>query len=386
MPHTVAIVLGIADEAGASVTDTLVRHLESRTLLLVLDNAEHLLQACAQLVDVVLRRCRDVKLLVSSRERLGVAGEVIYRVPSLTTPDAKAGATPEHLAAFEAVRLFEARAQAHVAQFAVTPQNAVAVASICRRLDGIPLAIELAVARLRSMTVEEVHRRLDHRFRLLTGGSRTALPRQQTLRSLIDWSYDLLNTVEQALFCRFAVFAGGWTLEAAVAVCGGDGIDEWDVLELLTSLADKNLVVAEERNGATRYRLLETLREYGHDRLRESGVEERWRDRHLAYVVTMAEEAVAHLRGADQQAWLDRLETEHDNVRAALSYARTPGAEANGLRLVAALWFFWLLHGHVAEGRSHLSAALSRARGQDESIIAKALSRCGHSGFRARRL
>jgi predicted ATPase/class 3 adenylate cyclase/Tfp pilus assembly protein PilF len=375
VPHTVATVLSIADEAGVSVADTLVRHLESRTLLLVLDNAEHLLNACAQLVDLVLRRCRDVKLLVSSREGLGVAGEVIYRVPSLTTPDAKAGATPEHLAAFEAVRLFAVRAQAHVAQFAVTPQNATAVASICRRLDGIPLAIELAVARLRSMTVEEVHRRLDHRFRLLSGGSRTALPRQQTLRSLIDWSYDLLNTVEQALFCRFTVFAGGWTLEAAVAVGGGDGIDEWDVLELLTSLVDKNLVVAEDRNGTTRYRLLETLREYGRDRLRESGDEERWRDRHLAYVVTLAEEAVAQLRGADQQAWLDRLETEHDNVRAALSYARTPGAEASGLRLVAALWFFWLLHGHVAEGRSHLFAALSRVRDQDESIIAKAL--CG---------
>jgi predicted ATPase/class 3 adenylate cyclase len=374
VPHTVASALGIADEAGVSVTDTLVRHLESRTLLLVLDNAEHLLDACAQLVDLVLRRCRDVTLLVTSREALGVAGEVIYRVPSLTTPDAKATATPEHLAAFEAVRLFTARAKAHVAQFAVTPQNATVVASICRHLDGIPLAIELAVARLRSMTVEEVDRRLDHRFRLLTGGSRTALPRQQTLRSLIDWSYDLLNTVEQALFCRFAVFAGGWTLEAAVAVCGGDGIDEWDVLDLLTSLADKSLVVAEERNGVTRYRLLETLREYGRDRLRESGVEERWRDRHLAYVVTLAEEAEPQLRGSDQQAWLDRVETEHDNVRAALSYARTRGAEASGLRLVAALWFFWLLHGHIAEGRSHLSAAVSCARGQDESITAKALS------------
>jgi len=374
VPHTVANVLGIVGEAGVSLTDTLVRHLESRTLLLVLDNAEHLLDACAQLVDLVLRRCRDVKLLVSSREGLGVPGEVIYRVPSLTTPDAKAGASPEHLATFEAVRLFTARAQAQVAQFAVTPQNATAVGSVCRRLDGIPLAIELAVARLRSMTVEEVDRRLDNRFRLLTGGSRTALPRQQTLRSLIDWSYDLLNTVEQALFCRFTVFAGGWTLEAAVAVCGGDGIGEWDVLELLTSLADKNLVVVEERNGATRYRLLETLREYGRERLRQSAVEEHWRDRHLAYVVALAEEALTHLRSADQTAWLDRLETEHDNVRAALSHSRTPGADASELRLVAALWFFWLLHGHVAEGRSHLSAALSRARDQDESITARALS------------
>ena len=304
-----------------SVSDALVRHLESRTLLLVLDNAEHLLDACAQLADVVLRRCRNVKLLVSSREGLGVAGEVIYRVPSLTTPDAKANHRPEQLLSFEAVRLFAIRAQAQVTQFSVTPQNATAIASVCRRLDGIPLAIELAAARLRSMTVEEVGRRLDDRFRLLSGGSRTALPRQQTLRSLIDWSYDLLNSAEQALFCRSAVFAGGWTLEAAVRVCGDDGIDEWDVLELLTSLADKSLVVTEEQNGTTRYRLLETLREYGRDRLRESGDEERRRDRHLAYFISLAEEAEPQLRGADQQAWLDRLEMEHDNLRAALAYA-----------------------------------------------------------------
>jgi len=337
----------------------------------VLDNAEHLLGACAHFVDVVLRRCRNVKLLVTSREAIGVTGEAIYRVPSLTTPDAKT--RPEELLSFEAVRLFVARAQAQVTQFSVTQQNASAVASVCRRLDGIPLAIELAAARLRSMTVEEVGRRLDHRFRLLSGGSRTALPRQQTLRSLIDWSYDLLNPAERALFCRSAVFAGGFALEAAARVCGDDGVDEWDVLELLTSLADKSLVATEEQNGTTRYRLLETLREYGSDRLHESGEEERSRDRHIAYFLSLAEEAGPRLRGVDQQAWLDRLEMEHDNLRAALAYAcsRRAGAE---LRLVAKLWQFWLLHGHLAEGRSHLSLALSRAGDQEPSIRARALS------------
>jgi hypothetical protein len=200
IPNTIASVLGIACEAGVSVNDALVRHLESRTLLLVLDNAEHLLNGCAQLAELVLRRCRNVKLLVSSREGIGVAGEVIYRVPSLTTPDANIGHSPEQLLAFEAVRLFAIRAQAQVTQFSVTPQNAAAVTSVCRRLDGIPLAIELAAARLRSMTVGEVACRLDDRFRLLSEGSRTALHRQQTLRSLIDWSYELLNSVEQACF------------------------------------------------------------------------------------------------------------------------------------------------------------------------------------------
>jgi len=224
------------------------------------------------------------------------------------------------------------------------------------------------------MTVEEVGRRLDDRFRLLSGGSRTALHRQQTLRSLIDWSYDLLNSVEQALFCRFAVFAGGWTLEAAARVCGDNGVDEWDVLELLTSLADKSLVVTEEQNGTTRYRLLETLREYGRDRLREIGDEERRRDRHLAYFITLAEDAEPQLRGPDQQVWLQRLEMEHDNLRAALAYAGTKRMQTDQLRLGGALWRFWLQHGHFAEGRSHLSAALSSPGAQELSIGAKALS------------
>jgi predicted ATPase/class 3 adenylate cyclase/Tfp pilus assembly protein PilF len=372
--RTIASVLGVAGEAGASDVDVLMRHLQSRTLLLVLDNAEHLRDACARLADVILRRCGEVKLLVSSREPLGVAGEVVYRVPSLTTPGPKAVMTAADVAASEAVSLFVARAQAHVPEFAVTRENARAIASVCRRLDGIPLAIELAAARLRSMTVDEIDRRLDHRFRLLTGGSRTASPRQQTLRSLVDWSYDLLNRDEQALFCRATVFAGGWSLESAAAVCGGDGVDEWEVLDLLTSLVDKNLVVAEERDGATRYRLLETLREYGREKLRDGGDEARWRDRHFAHMLSLAQEAAPQLRGANAQVWLDRLELEHDNLRAALAHVHTSAIDRGALRLAGALWYFWLLHGHFAEGRRQLVSALSQSTSGDPLIVAEALS------------
>src|SRR5208282_3179128 len=190
-----------------------------------------------------------------------------------------------------------------------------ALASVCYRLDGIPLAIELAAARMRSMSLEELNQRLDHRFGLLTGGSRTAMPREQTMRSAIDWSYDLLNEAEQALFRRFSVFAGGWTLEAVQALCAGDSVDEDTVLDLLTSLVDKSLVVAEERKRATRYRLLETMRAYARDRLRESGQEAEWQSRHLTYFVALAEEVEPQLTGAEQAEWLWRLEEEHENLR-----------------------------------------------------------------------
>jgi predicted ATPase/class 3 adenylate cyclase len=362
VPQTVAAVLGLRESPGKSVTQTLTEHLKSRHLMLVLDNAEHLLAACAALADAVLRQCPQVVLLASSREGLGMSGELTFRVPSLSMPDPKRDATPEKLLPYESVRLFIERAQFHRPQFAVTHQNAPALASVCSRLDGIPLAIELAAARMRSMSVEEVNQRLDQRFRLLTGGSRTALPRQQTLRSLIDWSYDLLNEAEQALLCRVSVSAGGWTLDAAEQVCSGEGVDERAVLDLLTSLVDKSLVVAEERNGATRYRQLETVRQYARDRLLERGDEAQWQRRHLAHFLAMAEAAEPQLMGADQQAWLDRLETEHDNLRSALAWSAAAGGyAAGGLRLAGALWRFWLVRGYLAEGRGWLSGPLAAA-------------------------
>src|SRR6266478_8426081 len=240
VPQTVASVLGLKEQSGESLTQTLAKHLASRHLLLMLDNAEHLLAACAQVADAALRQCAKVVILVTSRERLGVAGELTYRVPSLSVPDPKQDATPEELSKYESARLFVERARLQRPHFAVTTQNAPALASVCHRLDGIPLAIELAAPRVRSMSVEEVNRRLDQRFSLLTGGSRTVLPRQRTLRSAIDWSYDLLNEAEQALLCRVSVFSGGWTQEAAEQVCSGECVDDVETLDLLTSLADKN--------------------------------------------------------------------------------------------------------------------------------------------------
>ncbi len=379
VPQMVATVLGLKEHPGESLTQTLTEHLASKHILLLVDNAEHLLAACALLADAVLRQCPHMALLATSREGLGIAGEVTYRVPSLSMPDPKQHTTPEQLLHYESVRLFVERAQLHLPQFAVTHQNALALASICYRLDGIPLALELAAARVRSMSVEEVNRGLDHRFRLLTSRSRTVVHRHQTLRSLIDWSYDLLHEAEKALLCRLSVFAGGWTLEAAEAICAGDGVDEEDVLDILTSLVDKSLVGTEERNGATRYRLPETVRQYARDLLREGGDEAQWQRRHLAHFVAVTEEAEPKLTGADQQTWLDRLETEHDNLRLALTWSSTAcGDAAGGLRLAGALWRFWWVRGYLREGRGWLSVLLATAPGSHAAASrAKALNGAG---------
>jgi len=360
--QSVAGVLGLKEERGKPLAQTVVEHLAGRQVLLVLDNAEHLLAACAQLSTAVLRQCAQAVLLVTSREALRVAGELTYRVPSLPTPNPGENSTPEVVSQYESARLFIERAQFHTPRFAVTAQNAPALASICSRLDGIPLALELAAGRVRSMSVEEVNQRLDQTFRLLTGGSRTALPRQQTLRALIDWSYDLLNPAEQSLLWRVAVFAGGCTLEAAERVCSGEGVDEGAVLDLLTSLADKSLLQIEERDGATRYRLLETVRQYARDRMLESGQAQRWRDIHLKYFLALAEEAAPQLTRSDQRAWLDRLDVEHDNLRSALTWSSGESGDAGrGLRLAAALWYFWFVRGFLGEGRRWLAALLVAA-------------------------
>jgi predicted ATPase len=378
VPQAVGAALGLKEERGKTFVQTLTEHLKSRQLLLLLDNAEHLLHACAQLVDVVLRQCPRLVLLVSSREGLGIAGELTYRVPSLSTPDPKEDASPESMLRYESVRLFVDRSQSQLPQFALTSRNAAVVASICARLDGIPLAIELAAARVRSLSVEELNQRLDQRFRLLTGGSRTALPRQQTLRSTIDWSYDLLNANERALLCRLAVFAGGWSLEAAEQVCVGDGIDDALVLDLLVSLADKSLVLAEDRGGTTRYRLLETVRQYARDRLLEHGEGDRWRDRHLEYFVGFAEAAEAHLRGETQQAWFEKTETEHDNLRAALTWVSVPGGNvAAGLRIADALFQFWYVRGYFGEARAWYSTLLAAGTGVSASERAGAMGPAG---------
>ncbi len=378
VPQSVASVFGLKEEPGRPILQTLGDYLRSRRLLLALDNCEHLRSACAELAGSLLRQCSQVRILASSREGLGIAGEQIYRVPSLSLPDPHGSESVESLLASEAARLFLDRALLQRADFTLTGKSAGALAQICCRLDGIPLAIELAAARVRSLSVGEIRAGLDDRFRLLTGGSRTALPRQRTLRSLLDWSSDLLTGAEQALLQRVSVFASGWTLAAAEEVCSdcglriadcglGDGtpepghsairppasrvpaqsaIEEWKILDLLTSLCDKSLVVAEQRQGATRYRLLETVRQYARDRLLEGGDGATWRERHLAHYLALAEEFEPQLRGPEQTEWLERQEAEHDNERAALQLGleSEDGADA-GLRLAGALAWFGLIRG-----------------------------------------
>ena len=267
VPQAVASALGLKEQPGRRLAETLIDHLRLKHLLLVLDNAEHLLAACAQLVDALLRECPDVATLVTSRERLGIRGEATYRVPSLSIPGTQSDADAKAVVDCESVRLFEERVRLHRPHFAVTDQNSAAIANICRRLDGIALAIELAAARVRSMSIEDINRRLDQRLAVLSEPSRTLPLRQQTLRAAIDWSFDLLSEPEKALFCATSAFVGGFTLEAAEQVCAGETVEAREVLELVAALVDKSLVVVEERDGTTRYRLLETVQQYAEHRL-----------------------------------------------------------------------------------------------------------------------
>jgi predicted ATPase/class 3 adenylate cyclase len=380
VPQTVAAVLGVHEVAGRPLLQTVADHLRGRELLLILDNCEHLLDACAQLADALLRACPRLRILATSRELLGVAGESAWRVPSLTLPDARQPPAAASLTQYEAVRLFIERAVAALPTFAVTNQNAPAVAQLCWRLDGIPLAIELAAARVRMLTVEQIAARLDDRFRLLTGGSRTALRRQQTLQAAIDWSYQLLSEEERLLLQRLAVFAGGWTLEAAEAVGVGASIEGADVLDLLGALVDKSLVVAEGQGAHERYRLLETIRQYAGEKLLEAGEVGPIRDQHRDWYVGLAARAEPELTGPGEEEWLGRLEVEHDNLRAALAWS-LEGDPGVGLRLAASLGGFWARHGHLVEGRRWLEAFLTRAPAPDDPeeqrVRARALRRAG---------
>jgi len=384
VPQAVAQALALPDQPTRPVIETLSDYLGSKKLLLVLDNAEHLLEACVHLVDEIVRRSPDIAVLVTSRERLGITGELTYRVPSLTVPGTNEPLTPEIVSRYEGVRLFVDRANLLRPDFAVTTENTVAVASICARLDGMPLAIELAAPRLRSMSVEELSQRLDQRFALLTDGSPTALPRHRTLRSMIDWSYDLLAAVEQAMLRRVSVFAGGWTLAAAEDVCSGDGIERSNTIDLLASLVDKNLVGIEEHDGTTRYRMLETIRQYALDRLREAGEEAQWRNRHFARFLALLEASYEPLRGPQQAQWFDRIESELDNVRAAMTWAIEQKLP-EGLRMAPEHFLSWVrrIHTPIREAREMLSRLLD-AIPSDRATRdrARALSAAGHLAMR----
>lgn len=359
-------VLGLGEESERPPLDILTNYLRVKNALLLLDNCEHLISACAQLAETLLQTCSNLSILATSRETLGIAGENALSIPSLSVPEPSlvspiAINLPSNLMAYEGVRLFIERVVAVQPNFKLTNANALAVAQICYRLDGIPLAIELAAARVKALSVEQIAARLDDRFRLLTSGSRTALPRHQTLQALIDWSYDLLDEEERVLLCRLSFFAGGWTLEAAETVCAGDAIQAHDVLDLLTHLVDKSLVLVEERNDETRYRALYTIQQYAREKLLQASDAARVRTRHLDFFVSVAETAESELRSARQLTWLNCLEVEHDNLRVALGWAQRSAEPESGLRLAGALFWFWLLRGYTNEGRRWLEEMLTLA-------------------------
>jgi predicted ATPase/DNA-binding CsgD family transcriptional regulator len=382
VPGAVAGAVGVRERPGQPLPETLAQALRPKRLLLVLDNCEHLLDACARLTHAVLQSCPGVRVLATSREPLRVAGEAVWRAPPLASPPPGADLAPERVAEYAAARLFAERARAADAGFALAPEHAPAVAEVCRRLDGLPLALELAAARVRVLPVEQIAARLRDRFRLLTGGDRTALPRQQTLRASLEWSHALLEPPERVLFRRLAAFAGGWTLAAAEAVGAGEGVAPEGVLELLAGLVDKSLVVAEGRGGEERYRLLETVREYALERLEESGEDAALRARHAGYYLALAEAAEPELEGPRQLAWLDRLEAEHANLREASRWWEARGAAAQGVRMNAALRWFWHWRGHVGEGRERLAAWLARpAPDVPDAVRAEALWAAGRLAY-----
>jgi predicted ATPase/class 3 adenylate cyclase len=394
VPATIASVLGVREEQGRPHLVTLLEWLRPKELLLILDNCEHLIDACARFADAVLHTSRGTRILASSREALGVAGEQTFPVPSLQVPSPQTQMSVAQLTEYESIRLFVERAKLVKVDFELTSANAAAVMQVCARLDGIPLALELAAARVKVMRVEQIAERLDDRFRLLTGGSRTALPRQQTLRGAIDWSHSLLPEAERSLLRRLSVFAGGWTLEAAEEVCADDSradgrplalrerrpsatpkdfppLPAVEVLDLLDRLIDKSLVVADGvgEGETTRYHLLETMRQYAREKLLDAGESERLRDRHLAFFLKLAEEAEPHLTGPAQATWFARLERDYANLRAADEWSLQEADASHGMRLASALATLQIVRGPLTEGLDWLVRAVSRPEATAPAIV-----------------
>jgi predicted ATPase/class 3 adenylate cyclase len=384
VPQAVATVLGLREEPNIPMLDTLGHFLSTRELLLVLDNCEHLLEACAELADALLRKTSLLKMLVTSREVLGIAGETVFRVPSLNFPDRSQAPALSEIVEYEAVQLFMERARLTFPTFEVSEHNSPAITAICQRLDGIPLAIELAAARLNMLTTEQLATRLDRAFQLLTRGNREALPRHQTLRATIDWSYQLLSEPEGKLLRRLSVFAGGGTLEAVEIICSGEGLERDQVLDLLSDLVNKSMVNADrKRQAETRYRLLETVRQYGLEKLHEAGEYKRFQDRHLDYYLALAENIEPQLRTSIAVEQLRVLYREVDNLRIALSWALDISENArieSGLRLASALLNFWHRQSFHLEGYAWLMKGLAPIPGivTDPGVRAKACFSAGH--------
>ena len=364
----VSTVVGVGEEA-------LYDYLEDKSTLLILDNCEHMIDACAELASTLLQRAPEVRVLATSQEALGITGETVHRVPSLLVPDSPQSPM-EVLTKCAAVQLFVERAETVQPGFSLSDENAVAVTQITRSLDGIPLAIELAAARINVLSAEQIADRLDDSFRLLTRGRRTDLPRHQTLRGAVEWSYQLLSEPERLLFNQLSVFRGGFTLEAAEEACSGDGLESYEVLDVLSQLVDKSLVVVEEGPGReARYKLLEVLRLYGTERLAETGRTEDVRGRHAGFFMSMAERALPEMFSSQQVAYLNRQESDYDNFRAALGWALESDNGEIALRIASALTYFWVAHRHVSDGQDWLERAVLHSEDAPPALRAVGLAR-----------
>lgn len=379
VPQAVASAVGLREQSTRPIAAALAEALRPRQTLLVLDNCEHVVGACTRLVADILATAPEVRFLATSTEPLDVPGEVVWPVPPLELPPAGDSAVESEAEEAPSLRLFVDRAVTALPTFRLTPSNRPSVNRLCRALDGIPLALELAAARLKMLSVEQLVERLDDRFRLLTGGSRSALPRHRTLRAVLDWSHDLLSPGEQALFRRLSLFVGGFTLESAESVCAGDPIGGGEILEILSELVDKSLVMVSRADPArVRYGMLETVGHYARERLIEAGEADRIRALYTGRYVGLIDEAGEKLlRGPDQEAWFSIVEHEYDNLRGLLSYGEAAGDLETLARIAPRLWPFWWTHGYVAEGRRWLDSLVSRREGLPLDLEAAALHAAG---------
>jgi predicted ATPase len=374
LPNTLASLLGLQESGKQPVTDLLINYFNTRTALVIFDNCEHLIESSAKLTHSLLTSCKALSILATSREALRVAGEISYRVPSLAVPRSDIESAVDDLANMESVRLFTERAALISPDFLFNARNALDIARICQHLDGIPLAIELAAARTNLLSTQQILTGLDDRFRLLKHELRSALPRHHTLRAMIEWSYDLLMENERILFRRLAVFAGGWTQEAAEEVCGDNGIQSSEVFDLLSQLVNKSLLLAETSNTAeTRYRALETIRQYAREKLIDSGEWEDVREKHTRWYVGLAERADRNLSGLHQIKWMDRLEEELDNLRAAMEWSLHHDIDL-GLQIANALMGFWVKRDHRIECLRYVETLLEAGSLDPTPLHARSLA------------
>ncbi len=368
--------LQVKEEPGRSLYETLTDYLREKEMLIILDNCEHLINECSDLAEKLLQNCPGIKIIATSREALNCSGEQTYRLPSLTVPDKSIVNTPEQLTQFESVRLFIERALSVNHNFRVNNANAPALAGICSRLDGIPLAIELAAARTKVLSVEKIYERLDNRFNFLTGGSRTALPRQQTLKALIDWSYDLLSEKEKKLWSRLSVFKDGWTLESAEVICSDELLTEGEILDLLSQLVEKSIIIYNEVK--ERYSILETIKQYGEEKLKESDETEKFYLKHLDHFTELTSMSKFKLSGKTNLEYLDKMETEHNNFISAIEWSVHNGKKEKGSLIASELGHFWITRGHYLTGLKLLQSLLNDVSGINKNTISKLLNVAGN--------